>query len=95
MHDNFISQNVIVKSHFSLHAGMDFNGTPFEVTMRAGTTVVTADIPIVDDEISETEEVFVVVLEVVSNTTNPVEFTTNTTVCRIPPSDRKCQLCPI
>ena len=95
MHDNFISQNVIVKSHFSLHAGMDFNGTPFEVTMRAGTTVVTADIPIVDDEISETEEVFVVVLEVVSNTTNPADFTTNTTVCRIPPSDRKRRLGPI
>jgi len=63
--------------------------------MRAGTTVVTADIPIVDDEISEAEEVFVVVLEIVSNTTNPVEFTTNPTVCRIPPSDRKCQLGPI
>ena len=95
MHDNFISQNVIVKSYFSLHAGTDFNGTPFEVTMRAGTTVVTAEIPIVDDEISEAEEVFVVVLEVVSNTTNPVNFTTNTTVCRIPASDRKCQLGPI
>jgi len=57
--------------------------------MRAGTTVVTGDIPIVDDEINEAEEEFVVVLEVVSNTTNPVEFTTQTTVCRISQSDRK------
>jgi len=73
-----------------LHAGMDFNDTPFEVTMEAGNTLVTAGIPIVDDEINEAEEVFVVVMEVVSNTTNPVEFTTNTTVCRIPASDRKC-----
>jgi len=69
---------------------MDFNDTqPFEVTMAAGTTVVTADIPIVDDEITEAEEEFVVVLEVVSNTTNQVELTTQTTVCRIPQSDRK------
>jgi len=71
---------------------MDFNDTPIEVTMAAGSSVVTADIPIVDDEINEAEEEFVVVLEVVSNTTNPVVFTTQTTVCRIPPSDRKCQL---
>ena len=41
---------------------MDFNGTPFEVTMRAGTTVVTADISIDDDEINEAEEEFVIVL---------------------------------
>ena len=79
--------------HLSLNAGMDFNDTqPFEVTMAAGTEVVTAVIPIVDDEINEAAEDFVVVLEVVSNTTNPVEFTTQTTVCRIPPSDRKCHL---
>ena len=77
--------------YLSLHAGMDFNDTPFEVTMAAGTTVVTADIPIVDDEINEAEEIFVVVLEVVSNITNPVEFITNTTVCRIPQNDRKYQ----
>ena len=51
--------------------------------------MVTADIPIVDDEINEAEEEFVVVLEVFSNTTNQVEFTTQTTVCRIPQSDRK------
>ena len=51
--------------------------------------MVTADIPIVDDVITEAEEEFVVVLEVVSNTTIPVEFTTQTTVCRIPQSDRK------
>ena len=70
---------------------MDFNDTqPFEVTLAAGHEVVTADIPIVDDEINEAEEVFVVVLEVVSNTTNRMEFTTNTTVCRIPANDRKC-----
>ena len=82
--------------YLSFHAGMDFNDTqPFEVTMAAGTTVVTADIPIVDDEINEAEEYFVVVLEVVSNTTNPVEFTAQTTVCRIRPSDRKCQLGPV
>ena len=75
---------------------MDFNDTqPFEVTMVAGTTVVTADIPIVNDEINEAEECFVVILEVVSNTTNPVDFTTQTTVCRIRPSDRKCQIGPM
>ena len=70
---------------------MDFNNTqPFEVTMAAGTEAVTADIPIVDDEINEATEDFVVVLEVVSNTTNPVEFTIQTTICRIPGNDRKC-----
>ena len=53
---------------------------------------MTADIPIVDDEINEAEEEFVVVMEVVSNTTNSVEFTTKTTVCRISQSDRKCHL---
>ena len=69
---------------------MDFNDTqPFEVTMAAGTTMVTADIPIVNDEINEAEEEFVVILEVVSNTTNQVELTTQTTVFRIPQSDRK------
>ena len=78
---------------WSLHSGMDFNDTqPFEVTMAAGTTVVTADIPIVNDEINEAEEEFVVVLEVASNITNQVELTTQTTVCRIPASDRKCHL---
>ena len=51
--------------------------------------MVTADIPIVDDEINEAEEEFVVILEVVSNTTNQVELTTQTTVCRILQSDRK------
>jgi len=56
---------------------------------------VTADIPIVDDEINEATEDFVVVLEVASNTTNPVEFTTQTTVCRIPQSDRKCHLAKV
>ena len=86
----------VASMYLSFHAGMDFNDTqPFEVTMAAGTTVVTADIPIVDDEINEAEEEFVVVLEVVSNTTNPVEFTTQTTVCRIRPSDRKCQIGPM
>ena len=59
--------------------------------MAAGTEVVTADIPIFDDEINEAAEDFVVVLEVV-NITNPVEFTTQTTVCRIPQSDRKCHI---
>ena len=59
--------------------------------MAPGSTVVTADIPIFDDEINEVAEDFVVVLEVV-NSTNPVEFTTQTTVCRIPQSDRKCLL---
>ena len=47
-----------------LPTGMDFNDTPFEVTMAAGTTMVTADIPIVNDEINEAEEEFVVILEV-------------------------------
>ena len=71
----------------SLHAGMDFNNTgPFDVTMAAGSTVVTADIPIFDDETNEAAEDFVVVLDVV-NSTNPVDFTKQTTVCRIPQSD--------
>ena len=79
--------------HLSLHAGMDFNDTqPFEVTMAAGTEAVIAMIPIVDDEINEAEEEFVVVLSVTGTFTNPVEFTTQTTVCRIPQSDRKCHL---
>ena len=92
MHDKKIMQLSLPNCvYLYLPIGMDFNDTqPFEVTMAAGTTVVTADIPIVDDEINEAEEEFVVVMEVVSNTTNPVEFTTKTTVCRIPPSDRKC-----
>jgi len=70
---------------------MDFNDTqPFEVRMAAGTEAVEANIPIVDDEINEAAEDFVVVLEVSSNTTNPVEFTIQTTICRIPGNDRKC-----
>jgi len=77
--------------YLSLHAGMDFNDTqPFNVTMEAGTEAVTADIPIVDDEINEATEDFVVVLDVASNTTNPVTFTIQTTICRIPGNDRKC-----
>ena len=85
-----ISHCIHSSVYLSLHAGMDFNDTqPFEVTMAAGTTVVTAGIPIVDDEINEAGEEFVVVLEVVSNITNPVEFTAQTTVCRIPQNDRK------
>ena len=80
-------------THLSLHAGMDFNDAqPFEVTMRAGTEVEMATIPIVDDEINEVEEDFVVVLDVNRTFTNPVVFTTQTTVCRIPRSDRKCHL---
>ena len=70
---------------------MDFNDTqPFQVTMAAGNEAVTANITIVDDEINEVEEEFIVVLEIASDTTNPVVFTTNATVCRIPPNDRKC-----
>lgn len=46
--------------------------------MAAGTTVLTADIPILNDEISEAED-FVVVLEVVSNVANQVKLTTNAT----------------
>jgi len=81
--------------YLSLHAGMDFNDTqPFEVTIAAGTTVVMASIPIADDDINERAEAFVVVLEAVSNTTNPVDFSGRfqTTVCRIPRSDGKCHL---
>ena len=71
---------------------MDFNDTqPFNVTMEAETTVVSAEIPILNDEINEAEEEFVVVLEVVSDTTKSEEFTTNVTVCRIPASDCKCR----
>jgi len=77
--------------YLSLYAGMGFNDTqPFNVTMAAGTEAVEADIDIVDDEINEAAEDLVVVLEVASNTTNPVEFTIQTTICRIPGNDRKC-----
>ena len=83
--------------YLSVHAGMDFNDTqPFEVTIPAGTTAIRADIPIVDDDINEGAEEFVVVAEVASVTTNPVDFSgptqTQTTVCRIPANDRKCHL---
>ena len=62
--------------------------------MAAGTTSVSADIPIFDDDIPEGVEEFVVVLEVVSNTTNPINFIgrLQTTVCRITPNDGKCHL---
>ena len=72
---------------------MDFNDAqPSEVTMIAGSEAVIATIPIVDDEINEAEEEFVVVLGVNGMFINPVVFTTQTTVCRIPRSDRKCHL---
>jgi len=76
---------------------MDFNDTqPLEVTIPVGLTATSGDIPIVDDEINEGDEVFVIVLEVASNTTNPVDFSgptqTQTTVCRIPENDRKYHL---
>jgi len=76
---------------------MDFNDTqPFEITIPALTTAADGDIPIFDDEINEGAQEFVVVLEVARVTTNPVDFSgstqTQTTVCRIPASDRKCQL---
>ena len=91
IHDKKIMQFSLPYSvYLYLPTGMDFNDTPFVVTMAAGNTSVAANVFIVDDEINEAEEVFVVVLEVVSNTTNLVEFTTNTTVCRIPANDRKC-----
>lgn len=83
--------------YFPLYAGMDFNDTqPFEVTIPAGMTTISGDIPIVDDEINEGTEEFVVVLEVASVTTNSVDFTgqtqNQTTVCRISANDRKCHL---
>ena len=83
--------------YLPIHAGTDFNDTqPFEVTIPAGTAAIMADIPIVDDDINEGTEEFVVVLEVASVTTNPVDFSgptqTQTTVCRIPENDRKCHL---
>ena len=71
---------------------MDFSDATLDVTIPAGSTSVTADIPIIDDEINEADEEFVVVLEVVGNITNPVVFTTNAAVCRIPPNDRKGHL---
>ena len=81
--------------YLPLHAGADFNDTqPFEITVLAQTTATDGNIPIFDDEINEGAQEFVVVLEVASVTTNPVNFTgrTQTTVCRIPASDRKCHL---
>ena len=92
----WLNVNVLLlynSTNLSLHAGMDFNDAqPFQVTMRAGTESTMATIPIVDDEINEAEEEFVVVLGVNGTFTNPVAFTTQTTVCRIPRSDRKCLL---
>ena len=80
--------------YLPVHAGADFNDTPFEITILAHTTAADGDIHIFDDEINEGTQEFVVVLEVASVTTNPVNFTgrTQTTVCRIPASDRKCHL---
>jgi len=76
---------------------MDFNDTqPLEVTIPVGLTAKSGSIPIVDDEINEETEEFVVVFEVASVITNPVEFSgptqTQTTVCKIPESDHKCHL---
>ena len=83
--------------YLPLHAGADFNDTePFEITIEAETTAASGSIPIFDDEINEGAQEFVVVLEVASVTTNPVDFSgptqTQTTVCRIPANDRKCHL---
>jgi len=83
--------------YLPLHAGADFNDTrPFEITIPAQTTAAGGSIPIVDDEINEGVEEFVVILEVASVTTNPVNFTgqtqIQTTMCRIPASDRKYHL---
>ena len=82
--------------YLPVHAGADFNDTPFEITILAHTTAADGDIHIFDDEINEGTQEFVVVLEVASNTTNPVDFSgptqTQTTVCRIPANDRKCHL---
>ena len=80
-----------------LHAGADFSDTqPFEITIPAGTTVAGGSIPIFDEEINEGAQEFVVVLEVASVTTNPVDYSGSTqiqtTVCRIPANDRKCRL---
>jgi len=81
--------------YLPLHAGADFNNTqPFEITIPARTTAAGGSIDITNDEINEGAQEFVVVLEVASVTTNPVDFSGSTqiqtTVCRIPASDRKC-----
>ena len=83
--------------YLPLHAGADFNDTqPFEIIIPARTTAAGGGIHITDDEINEGAQEFVVVLEVASNTTNPVDFSgptqIQTTVCRIPANDRKCHL---
>ena len=83
--------------YLPLHAGADFNDTqPFEITVLAQTTATDGNIPIFDDEINEGAQEFVVVLEVASVTTNPVDYSGSTqiqtTVCRIPANDRKCRL---
>jgi len=81
--------------YLPLHAGADFNYTqPFEITIPAQTERASGSIHITDDEINEDRQEFVVVLEVASVTTNPVDFTDmiQTTVCRIFASDRKCHL---
>ena len=58
-------------------------------------TLLVQAIEIFDDEIDEGREVFIVSLEVVGNIFNAVLYKTQTTLCRIRPSDRKlsCKIC--
>jgi len=90
-----VNMSLYSSMYLPLHAGADFNDTqPFEITIPAQTTAAGGGIHITDDEINEGAQEFVVVLEVASVTTNPVDFSgptqIQTTVCRIPASDRKC-----
>ena len=65
--------------YLPLHAGADFNDTqPFEIIIPVQTVAASGNIPIFDDEINEGAQEFVVVLEVASVTTNPVNFTGRT-----------------
>ena len=79
---------LIIKYIIFLHAVYDFNATEIvtDIPAAAGITLE-QEIQIFDDDINEAQEVFVVVLKVESNFT--VTYNRQTTVCRIPKSDRK------
>ena len=84
----------------SFHAGRDFNDTVIVTEVPVAQTQLLQAFEIIDDEINEGREVFNLLLEVVSNISNAVQYRMQTTLCRIHQSDRKlsckfaCILCP-
>ena len=73
---------------------VDFNDSVRIVTVPAGQRVedITVDIPIIDDEIDEASEGFVILLEVVDPAVAPFVdlFTRNASLGRIDDNDSKC-----